>query len=465
MITKTTDAARRLCFVDMPFGRKSDPKTGVEVDFDQIYNKAIKPAVEEAGLECIRGDEERTGGIIHTAMFARLLLCEFVVADLTTANPNVFYELGVRHAAKPYTTIPIFATIGGLPFDVNLVRAIPYDLENGLLTDDSSQKLKNGLKDRIRRALEGPVAEDSPLFQLFNDFPGIQMSHELTDVFRDRVEYSMEFRGKLQAARSCSSTKEALSKLNAIEKELGDLKVVESGILVDLLLSYRDVSAWDAMLSLYEQLPADVKGAVMVRQQYALALNRWAQPGDREKATIVLQTLLEERGASAETYGILGRVYKDLYKEAKQAGKLTAKGYLEKAIEAYTKGFECEPVDYYPGVNAINLLLQEGSEEAQQQAERLTPLVSFAVARKGGASSSDYWDLATVLELAMIGRDEKVALHVLPKVLIAAEAGWMVKTTADNLELLLELRKEKEDIRILEKVIRELKTREKELDR
>ena len=65
----------------------------------------------------------------------------------------------------------------------------------------------------------------------------------------------------------------------------------------------------------------------------------------------------------------------------------------------------------------------------------------------------------------MIGRDEKVALQVLPKVLIAAEAGWMVKTTADNLELLLELRKEKEDIRILEKVIRELKTREKELDR
>ena len=88
----------------MPFGQKPDLKSGVVVDFDQIYNEAIKPAIEACGLEALRGDEERTGGIIHGAMFARLLLAEFVVADLTLANPNVFYELGIRHAAKPFTT-------------------------------------------------------------------------------------------------------------------------------------------------------------------------------------------------------------------------------------------------------------------------------------------------------------------------------------------------------------------------
>lgn len=456
MMSRITDRARRLCFVDMPFGRKIDPRSGIEIDFDHIYDHGIKLAVEEAGLECIRSDEERTGGIIHTAMFARLLLCEFVIADLTTANPNVFYELGVRHAAKPYTTIPIFATIGSLPFDVNLIRAVPYDLENGKLTDDAAQRLKGSLKDRICRALEGPIAQDSPLFQLFDDFPGIQMSHELTDVFRDRVEYMMEFRSKLEAARTCSSTEEALSRLHAVEKGLGHLKVVEGAILVDLLLSYRDVSAWDAMVSLYERLPADVQEAAMVRHQLALALNRRARPGDREKAIRVLEALLEQRAGSAETYGILGRVYKDLYKEARDAEEITTEVYLDKAIEAYTNGFECEPVDYYPGVNAISLLLQKGTEEAQKEAERLTPLVSFAVARKGGAASSDYWDLATVLELALIGRDEKMALNVLPRVIVAAKAGWMVKTTSDNLKLVLELRRGKENTRKIEKVIEEL---------
>lgn len=456
-------AARRLCFVDMPFGKKADPKTGTEINFDQIYTEAIKPSAEEAGLECIRGDEERTGGIIHTAMFARLLLCEFVIADLTTANPNVFYELGVRHAAKPYTTIPIFATISGLPFDVNLVRAIPYNLENGQLTKDAAENLKREIKNRIMRALEGPVAEDSPLFQLFNDFPGIEVSHELTDVFRDRVEYSMEFREKLRAARSQDSMEQALARLKAIEKELGDLKVVESGILVDLLLSYRDVSAWNEMVALYDKVPSDVRDAVLVRQQYALALNRRAEKGDRDKATRVIEALLKERGSNAETFGILGRVYKDQYKEAKKANKTIAGGYLDQAIDAYKKGFECEPVDYYPGVNAITLLLQKGDENAIEEAEKLTPLVSFAVARKGGASSNDYWDLATVLELAVIGRDEKMAMSVLPKVLARAEASWMAKTTADNLDMIKNLRKEKEDIDVLNEIIAELRNREDEL--
>jgi MAP3K TRAFs-binding domain len=456
--------ALKLCFVDMPFGKKRDPKAGIEINFDQIYRTAIKPAATESGLECIRGDEERTGGIIHTAMFARLLLCEFVIADLTTANPNVFYELGVRHAAKPYTTIPIFATISDLPFDINLVRAIPYDLDQGQLTNDAAEKLKSDIKSRIQSALEGPVAQDSPLFQLFTEFPGIQMSHELTDVFRDRVEYSMDFRDRLKSARTRSPKNEALSELKEIEKEMGDLKVVESGTLVDLLLSYRDVSAWNEMVALYERLPADVKDAMIVRQQYALSLNRRAERGDRDKATTILEDLLRKRGASAETYGILGRVYKDRYKDAKQKKRRSSAGYLDKAIEAYTRGFECEPIDYYPGVNAISLLLQEGTDEALKEAERLTPLVSFAVARKGGATSSDYWDTATVLELALIGRDETVAFSVLPRVLANADALWMVKTTADNLEMLKDLRVKKEDTSSLEEIINELREREKEFE-
>ena len=79
------------CFVDMPFGKKNDPSIGIEIDFDQVYSEAIRPAILAAGLEPIRGDEERTGGIIHVPMFGRLLLSEYLVADLTLANPNVFY--------------------------------------------------------------------------------------------------------------------------------------------------------------------------------------------------------------------------------------------------------------------------------------------------------------------------------------------------------------------------------------
>jgi hypothetical protein len=77
----------------MPFGQKSDLKSGVIVDFNQIYNEAIKPAIEQCGLEPLRGDEERIGGIIHSAMFARLLLAEFGVAEVRFINVIVWSEL------------------------------------------------------------------------------------------------------------------------------------------------------------------------------------------------------------------------------------------------------------------------------------------------------------------------------------------------------------------------------------
>ena len=147
---------RALCFVDMPFGQKPDLKSGVVVDFDQIYNEAIKPAIEGCGLEALRGDQELTGGIIHSAMFARLLLAEFVVADLTLANANVFYELGIRHAAKPFTTVPIFANASALPFDVALVRAVGYQLKKGKLTKAAAQKLKSKLAKRCAMRSAGP---------------------------------------------------------------------------------------------------------------------------------------------------------------------------------------------------------------------------------------------------------------------------------------------------------------------
>ncbi len=426
-------SGKSTCFIDMPFGKKTDPKSGIEVDFDQIYNEGIKPAVEAAGLECIRGDMERSGGIIHTAMFARLLLSEFVVADLTMGNPNVFYELGVRHTAKPYTTIPIFATISELPFDVSLVRAIPYELEKGQLSEQAKQTLKTAIQDRIERVLNGPLSKDSPLFQLFDDFPGIQMSHEVTDVFRDHVEYSESFRDRLEDARMAGSKQQVRDEIRKIQSKLGNLKVVERGILVDLLLSYRDAEAFDDMISLYEEFPSELKDSMVTRQQYGFALNR---NGDWRKAIRVLEKVIADFGDSAETYGLLGRVYKNQYK-ASNEGDSARTGYLDKAIAAYTQGFEAEPMDYYPGVNAITLLVLKNDPESRTKIDRLLPLVTFAVLRQGGAESSDYWTLATVLELALVGNDKTLASKVLPRLMATDAEGWMFQTTLDNLGLIL----------------------------
>jgi tetratricopeptide (TPR) repeat protein len=420
----------------MPFGKKPDLASGMEVDFDQIYEVGIEPAIVKAGLEPIRGDRERTGGIIHAPMFGRLLLSDYVVADLTLANPNVFYELGIRHTARPFTTVPIFAAIHALPFDVSLVRAIPYTLENGKLTNEAAAKLQSDLGSRLNAAIHGAASKDSPIFQLIPKFPKIDLPHEVTEIFQDQVQHSEEFRKQLSDARAKSSDEKRLVALRDIRQALGDLKVAQNEVLVDLLLSFRDVSAWDDMVSLSNEFPDHLKSNAMVRQQRALALNRRNRPGDRAEAQGIIENFIKEKGTDPETLGILGRIHKDRYRELKKKGSLMAAAALDDAIEAYTKGFESDPRDYYPGVNAITLLMGKGDPEALKQVDRLVPLVSFAVARRGGASSSDYWDLATVLELAAIGNDWVMVTRVLPKTLAAGKASWVIKTTWDNLLLL-----------------------------
>jgi hypothetical protein len=452
-----------LCFVDMPFGQKPDLKSGVVVDFDQIYNDAIKPAIEECGLEALRGDEERTGGIIHSAMFARLLLAEFVVADLTLANPNVFYELGIRHAAKPFTTVPIFANISALPFDVALVRAVAYQLKKGKLTKAAAQKLKSQLAKRLCDAISGATTDDSPLFQLIPKFPGIDLPDEVTETFKDRIRQAEEFRGMLSSARA-QPLREEREALLKIRRDLGDLKTVQRSVLIELMSSFRDAEAFGELVELYNSFPGSLKDYVIAKQQFALALNRRNQSDDREQALRILDELLKNRGSDSETLGIKGRIHKDIYKEAAQAGRITAAAALNDAIDAYTKGFEADPRDYYPGVNAINLLIQKGDVEALKEVERLLPLVSFAVARRGGASSSDYWDLATVLELACIGEDWATANRALPKAILAATDSFKTATTRDNLRLLKQARERGgRELTELDGILNELSARDMEL--
>src|SRR5580700_8963739 len=78
-------------------------------------------------------DADRRGGSIHLDMFQDLLLAEFVVADLTLDNPNVWYEIGVRHALRAGGAVLTFALRDRLPFDIAGQRMQRYTLKGGRL--------------------------------------------------------------------------------------------------------------------------------------------------------------------------------------------------------------------------------------------------------------------------------------------------------------------------------------------
>lgn len=150
------------CFVIMPFDEKTGP-TGTKVDFDTVYKGLIKPAIEKANLVPRRADEILGGNPISSKMFRALADYPYALADATFLNPNVYYELGVRHAMKKCVTIAIKDQGTEVPFDVRDVPFFSYKLgENGQVVDAdiTVERLASHI-----RACKQHSTQDSPVWQ------------------------------------------------------------------------------------------------------------------------------------------------------------------------------------------------------------------------------------------------------------------------------------------------------------
>ena len=154
------------CFVVIGFGTKTDYATGRVLNLDKTYTKLIKPAFDEVGVRCFRAIDVNRSGSIDKIMYYWIYHADFVVADLSTMNANVFYELGVRHAQKPGTTLLIAEN--------ELLKKIPFDLGHTVihayehLGDDISEKeverFTGHLSTMVESLIEDPVDQDSPVF-------------------------------------------------------------------------------------------------------------------------------------------------------------------------------------------------------------------------------------------------------------------------------------------------------------
>lgn len=431
---------RPLVFVAMPFGVKPDALRVTSIDFDAIYENGIKPALADLDVNFIRADEERTGGMIHVPMFARLLLAEVAIVDVTIDNANVFYELGVRHAAKPRSTIIVSGKNGPLPFDIANLRAIPYELDNGKLTEAAAAAFAKALKARVTDAIAyGASDQDSPLFQLFADFPGVPVRPEEIDpMFKERALELAAIRDRLSTSRGLDRAA-ALAAIGELEAQVVSPNGVQAELLMDVVFAYRALLAFDQLIAFVERIPDDVRAkSVTIREQYALALNKRNKSGDRESAIKILKVLKADRAdASSETSGLLGSVYKGQYFDALANNRtILATGYLENAIDSYREGFQSDPRDYYPGINLLELLLVDGSDDALAEFKRTLPAVAFAVSRLGGIKSNDYWVVATAFELAILANDWNGAARAVPRMLGLTEDDkdkFKLASTIDNL--------------------------------
>ena len=455
------------CFVITSFGKKDNLKDlqskfsvgkadpVQKIDFDKIYEDLVKPAIVMAGMEPLIEYAENSFGSIHKTMYEKIVLCEYCVADLTNANPNAYYELGMRYAVKPYSTIPIIASSHfPLPFDVGINRTFAYQVDQDFNLTDKENDI-NKLAGILSNAKKSR-STDSPLYDMIN---GISfqnsVAHEKTDVFRDKVRYDETIKNELAYARSVYNEDQSKLKplrieaIKAVVEKYRPLENIETAVLIDVMISYRNIEAFNEMLEFIEQLPRYVFETVMVQEQYAFVLNRnggKSKPVDEvmiKKAEDALRNLESEGKASSETYGIWGRIYKDKFDRAYKNGATgEAKVHLKNALKYYEKGFESDPRDAYPGVNYVTCLELLGDKE---RSRRLVPAVEYAVKAKMKRKDPDYWDFATLLELAVIENKIAEAEEFFYEAKPLAVESWMFGTTKANLEKIFNFRKERNE--------------------
>ncbi len=162
----------------MGFGTKTDYVNGRQLDLNKSYRLLIRPVLEAKGIECVRADEITHSGSIDVQMYKELLQADVVIADLSTANPNALYELGVRHALRPFTTIVISEDKLTYPFDLNHILITSYQHLGDAIDYEEVERFRATLGKLIDSVIDKKEA-DSPVYTYLNSLVPRQIKEEL----------------------------------------------------------------------------------------------------------------------------------------------------------------------------------------------------------------------------------------------------------------------------------------------
>ncbi len=348
------------CFVVMGFGKKTDFETGRTLDLDMSYQNMIKPAVEAAGLKCIRADEIVHSGQIDMPMYEQLLNADVVVADLSTSNKNAFYELGVRHALRPYTTVVICEDgMKPMAFDVNHILIRQYHHLGEDIGSSEARRFSKLLTDAIVEIMKkNPRESDSPVYTLLNRLKAPEIAREIEKAAQKGTESIPEKEENDTADKNLKTHSELMKDADDAQKE-GDwasAKVFLSKIRKNLKSEYAD------------------KEDPYVLQRLALVTYKSKSPDEMSslnEAEQILQLLDPRNSNDPETLGLWGAIHKRLFELNKDPV------FLDKAIRAYERGFYIRK-DHYNGINFAFLL----NVRAAQSADRAEAVADFVQATR-----------------------------------------------------------------------------------
>lgn len=346
----SSSSSQMTCFVVIGFGRKTDFTTGRVLDLDRTYEQLIRPAFDRVDVNCFRAIDANLTGSIDSIMYQWIYQADFVIADLSTLNANVFYELGVRHAQRPNTTVIIAESVlmQKIPFDLSSFVIHQYKHDGEEISEPERQRFVDYLAGVLRKIVDAESERrrrskaerqaDSPVYTFL---PGMEPPRYTFKQYLAPPPYVPPAKRPEKLAEegdSLGSIMEAAEHAKANRDFENAIRLFKKAIEMDT----RDKEKPDIFLAQRLALVTYKHGE---RKGADGEMDVEAAKKALFEAEQVLETYCAPRLSNdSETLGLMGAINKRLFDHT---GDME---YLDRAIRFYERGFYVKQ-DYYNGIN------------------------------------------------------------------------------------------------------------------
>jgi tetratricopeptide (TPR) repeat protein len=458
-------------FVAMPFGlkeaRAATPAAlnmpaiaRVMVDFDLVYERLIAPALVRAGCIPFRADQEPGAGDIRTDMFFELVTADVVIADVSVLNANVYYELGVRHGVTPRGVLMIHGGWSNPPFDIASDRRFEYDgtlfLPEAMKPENEWDKKLAAETERLGQTLARALEADSQTIgsPVYKEMVGLKPV-DWSGVKTARADYFGEvfadWRARVEVAKLNGWPGDILTLADDAPTRFHRIQLLWQA--ADSLCSMHRFEA--ALPVLVDLLLLD-RGHRKALTRLGLVLGRL---GRINEAKVHMLQVAEQLKGDSEAQGVLGRVYKDLWRlewkdlptlQERQSQAVATSTYIASAVRSYDQAARRQ-FDYYNSINVVSsikllehLKAATGDEPVDcniDDVDTLAAVVRYAAQNALDSAGLDagqdaVWAAATLGELELVMGNASKARTQYRAAAYAPEATYFnVNSMLDQLNL------------------------------
>uniref|UniRef100_A0A8C5CEQ9 Protein kinase domain-containing protein n=1 Tax=Gadus morhua TaxID=8049 RepID=A0A8C5CEQ9_GADMO len=422
------------------------PSRALSVAYILIQDASLPQTEENLSLKCLKEACADVHAVFKTISFERIslgttdILDSFYNADVavvemsdTFCQPSLFYHLGVRESFSMTNNVILYCYKSKSKSDVHAIKVnnrstselcgsytfIPYVVSPGGRVLACDVGLMKGLEELISLTME-PLL--TPLVERL-----VSLLEGLNVQTRSAPPHNTGH-CTIRTARERFTGAQLSQELSRIQNRLDTVDLLTPDIIINLLLSYRDVQDYDAIIKLVETLStlpmSKVAANDNIKFHYVFALNRRNGPGDRARAlSVILPMVGSEDRAASDAYCMCGRIYKDAF----ISSGFSDHSSRDQACYWYGKAFEVEP-SLHSGIHNVVLLMAAGHEfDTSIELRKIGVTLSSLLGRKGSLEKmQDYWDVGLYLGASILANDHKKVIEASEKLYRLDAPIWYV---------------------------------------